>query len=83
MVGELLPSSFMYYNCNINSLMMQLKKNNSANNFFNKSNIIIKYAKYFSVNTSKATLLRKILEGKHNSIWQFLIAKKKYFLYKE
>lgn len=48
--------------------MMQLKKNNSANNFFNKSNIIIKYAKYFSVNTSKATLLRKILEGKHNSI---------------
>lgn len=45
-MGEkLLPSSFMCCDCNINSLMMQLKKKNSGNNFFNKSKTIVKYPK--------------------------------------
>lgn len=68
MAEKLLPSSLMYYNCNINSLMMQLKKKNSGNIFFNKSKIIIKYTKEFLVSVSKATLLRKILGEKHSSI---------------
>lgn len=48
---KLLPSDMFYYYYNIFSFKMQLKKRNSANDFFNKA-VIIKYTELFSISVS-------------------------------